>query len=75
MVSLRRDNWVDLGECRWGAVRSTPALLGELWQKLTLYPSPRGATLGRLLFVRQKPKAMPELPGGTRCYDLADLYA
>ncbi|MBE7480920.1 MAG: ATP-binding protein [Polyangiaceae bacterium] len=75
VVSLRRDNWVDLGECKWGAVRSVPALLGELEQKLTLYPSPRGATLGRLLFVRHKPKAMPELPSGTRCYDLGELYA
>lgn len=75
VVSLRGDNWVDLGECKWGAVRSVPALLGELEQKLTLYPSPRGATLGQLLFVRHKPGAMPELPSGTRCYDLADLYA
>ena len=41
------DNWVDLGECKWGAVTSTPALVSELEAKVGKYPNPANATLGR----------------------------
>ncbi|MCC6902932.1 MAG: ATP-binding protein [Polyangiaceae bacterium] len=75
LVGVRADGWVDLGECKWGKVRSVPALARELEAKVAAYPAPRGATVGRLLFVREKPKGKLDLAPGTRCYSLADLYA
>ena len=72
VVGLRDDNWTDLGECKWGAVRSPRALGAELDRKARLYPNTRGATLGRRYFVRRKPAARE---GATGWYSLEDLYA
>jgi AAA+ ATPase superfamily predicted ATPase len=30
VVGVRADNWIDLGECKWGAVGSGPALISAL---------------------------------------------
>ena len=49
VVGMRDDHWTDLGECKWGAVRSPRALETELEHKLQRYPNRRGATLGRRL--------------------------
>ena len=72
VVGLRDDGWTDLGECKWGSVRSTKALASELGAKVARYPNARGATIGRRFFVRTHPKVA--LPEG-RWHDLADLYA
>ena len=72
VVALREDNWTDLGECKWGAVRSPRALEAELDRKASLYPNTRGATLGRRYFVRRKPAARE---GSKDWYSLEDLYA
>ncbi|MCA9679164.1 MAG: ATP-binding protein [Kofleriaceae bacterium] len=71
VVGVRGDGWTDLGECKWGAVRSGPALVAELEAKVGAYPNPRNATIGRHLFVRTRPRATPE---GAIWHDLADLY-
>ncbi|MEZ4223617.1 MAG: ATP-binding protein [Polyangiaceae bacterium] len=71
VVGLRDDGWTDLGECKWGSVRSAKALASELEAKVPRYPNPRGASLGRRFFLRTKPKG--DLPPG-RWHDLADLY-
>ena len=73
VVGLRDDNWTDLGECKWGAVRSPRALEAELERKLPQYPNSRGATLGRRYFTRRKPSTRSEADGGW--YSLDDLYA
>lgn len=73
VVGLRADRWIDLGECKWGSVRSLPSLVRELEEKVAHYPNPSGATIGRLLFVRKKPKGKLGLPPTTRCYSLEDL--
>jgi uncharacterized protein len=73
VVGLRDDNWTDLGECKWGPVRSPQAVERELEEKVRDFPNPRGATLGRRIFTRQPP---PEGAGsGGKWFGLEDLYA
>ena len=73
VVGVRDDNWTDLGECKWGTVRSTRALTTELERKLAAYPNSEGATIARRYFVRRKPAAAKAATNGW--YSLADLYA
>lgn len=73
IVGLRRDNWVDLGECRWGPVRSARALVEELEGKIGRYPNPRGATIGRRVFTRT-PVGGRRNAKGVRWHTLEDLY-
>ena len=72
VVGMRDDNWTDLGECKWGPVRSPRALEAELERKLRHYPNRRGATLGRRYFTRSKPAARRAASGW---HSLEDLYA
>jgi len=72
VVGLRDDGWTDLGECQWGAVRSLRAVERELEAKVTRYPNPRNATIGRRIFVRARPaRATSE----HRVHTLEELYA
>ena len=71
VVGMRDDNWTDLGECKWGPVRSPRALETELEHRLQQYPNSRGATLGRRYFTRRKPAARR---GANGWYSLDDLY-
>ncbi len=71
VVGLREDGWTDIGECKWGTVRSPKALLAELESKVSRYPNPRNATIGRRVFVRSRPRRLPE---GARWHALEDLY-
>ena len=72
VVGLRDDNWTDIGECKWGTVRSPGSLESELERKVPSYPNKRGATLHRRFFVRRKPAARAD--AGSWC-SLEDLYA
>ena len=72
VVGMREDNRTDLGECKWGAVRSARALEAELEGKVGRYPNTRGATLGRRYFVRRMPASKK---GAKGWYSLEDLYA
>lgn len=72
VVGLRADNWTDLGECKWGTVRSPKALEQELARKVGLYPNTRGATLNRRYFVRTKPASRTN---DANWHSLEDLYA
>ena len=72
VVGMRDDNWTDLGECKWGSVRSPRALETELERRVQQYPNSRGATLGRRYFLRRKPAARR---GADGWYSLEDLYA
>jgi uncharacterized protein len=74
LVGLRDDGWIDLGECKWGAVPSHPALEAEIQRKVERYPNPRNATIGRRLFVRDE-RTVPAPSGeGIRWHHLAELY-
>lgn len=71
-VGLRDDNWTDLGECKWGRVRSPTALVAELEAKSRHFPNERGATLALRCFTRVAPRGT--LPAGVRWHCLSDLY-
>ncbi len=73
VVGVRDDGWIDLGECKWGPVRSPTAVEWELEEKVRLYPNPSGATLGPRIFVRQTPAARRG-SGDIRWHGLEDLY-
>jgi uncharacterized protein len=71
VVGIRSDNWIDLGECKWGTITSVPALVSELEVKVAKYPNPSNATLGRLLFTR-RPLAIEK--SGLRHFSLEDMF-
>jgi AAA+ ATPase superfamily predicted ATPase len=52
VVGVRADQWTDLGECKWSAAVSLPALAAELEDKARRYPNARNATIQRRLFIR-----------------------
>ncbi len=74
VVGLRHDNWIDLGECKWGSVPSVPQLIAEVEAKVKPYPNKDNATLGRLVFTRRRVKA-PKAWTTTRFLSLEDLYS
>lgn len=74
VVGLRQDNWVDLGECKWGTVSSVPELLGDMESRARLYPNVENATVGRLIFTR-RPVRAPKGGRLARFFSLEDLYS
>ncbi len=74
VVRLRDDNWTDLAECKWGKVRSQKQLIAELARKVTAYPNPRNATIGRRLFLNKIPSKMDTGSLDVHWYSLEDLY-
>ena len=74
LVGLRSDGWTDLGECRFGRVRSLSRLIAELDEKVARYPNHRNATIGRRVFTRHRVQDGRRLPG-VRFHCLDDLYA
>lgn len=76
VVGMREDGWTDLGECRWGRVRSARQLRDDLEAKIGLFPNARNATVGRRFFTREPitgDRTRAEEPEA-RWHDLADLY-
>jgi hypothetical protein len=73
VVGVRGDGRVDLGEVKWGTVRSPARLVEELEAKVPRYPNPDNATIERRLFVRARPRTRGKLAG--HWHDLEDLYA
>ena len=55
VVGLRQDDRIDLGECKWGSVRSIPSVETELSDRMKRYPNPTNFTLQGRLFCRQTP--------------------
>ncbi|MCP4347795.1 MAG: ATP-binding protein [Desulfobacterales bacterium] len=72
VVGIRDDNWIDLGECKWGTIRSSESVKKELRSKLAYYPNPQNCTVALHIFsrnpVRQKSKT------DVRWHSLKDLY-
>jgi hypothetical protein len=69
---LRHDGWTDLGECKWGTVRSPAAVENELEGKIQEFPNRREATIGKRIFTRQVPAARTERE--VRWYGLEEIY-
>jgi hypothetical protein len=74
VVGLRRDGWVDLGECKWGAVKSLASAAAELEEKVRHYPNAEDATVGRHLFVRSLKGGRKKRPENVRIHTLDELY-
>jgi len=74
VVGWRDDGWTDLGECKWGPVRSRRGLEAEIEEKVQRYPNERNATIGRHVFVRTVPKARSSSRSAARWHSLEDLY-
>lgn len=74
VVGVRQDGWVDLGECKWGTVKSLASVSHELEMKVTRYPNTRAATIGRRLFLHSPKTATKAAPEGLRIHTLEDLY-
>ena len=74
VVGLRRDGWIDLGECKWGAVKSLASTAAELEAKIRHYPNAQGATIGRRLFVRSFRAGRKDQPEGLCVHTLEELY-
>jgi uncharacterized protein len=55
-VGIRDDNWIDLGECKWGPIRSPKAVKQEIESKLVHYPNPQNYTLALHIFSRNPVK-------------------
>lgn len=70
VVGVRDDGCTDLGECRWGSIRSARSVERDLEQKAGRFPNPRGATLVRRVFARARPRGTMSV----RWYGLPDLY-
>lgn len=75
VVGLRQDGWIDLGECKWGTVRSLPAIAAELEAKISRYPNPHHATIGRRLFVRSFKHERKPGAANFHVHGLEELYA
>ncbi|MBX3227278.1 MAG: hypothetical protein KIT84_34925 [Labilithrix sp.] len=73
VVGARDDGWIDVAECKWGAVRSPAAVVAELEAKVALFPNPRGRTIARHVFVRELPAARVRRDGAIRWHSLTDL--
>jgi AAA+ ATPase superfamily predicted ATPase len=76
VVALRDDACIELGECKWGSVRSSPALRAELMEKVPAFPNRRGATVRLRYFTRDKVRASAAPPGTPpeTWHSLAELY-
>jgi hypothetical protein len=73
VVGLRADHRVDLGECKWGAIRSISAVETELSDRMRRYPNPSNATLQGRIFCRRLP-AKSKAPLTHRWHTLDELY-
>jgi uncharacterized protein len=71
---VRGDGWVDLGECKWGAIGSSAGLAAELEAKIAHYPNVGNATIHRRLFVRTRPRGVAPTSDRIRWHTLDELY-
>jgi AAA+ ATPase superfamily predicted ATPase len=72
LVGIRGDDWIDLGECKWGTVRSPSSVAHEIEAKIPLFPNPRNATIARRVFTRERVRIRGA--SNVRWHSLADLY-
>ncbi len=74
VVGIRRDRWIDLGECKWGNVESVAAVARELEAKRTHYPA-EGHSIRQHVFVRRRARTRQARRSDVLCHDLESLYA
>ncbi|MBI4865103.1 MAG: ATP-binding protein [Candidatus Riflebacteria bacterium] len=74
VVGLRDDAWTDLGECRWGAVRTAREVVSDLEEKVLRYPNRRNATIQRRAFTQRPLRNAVRTAPNVRWHSLEDLY-
>jgi AAA+ ATPase superfamily predicted ATPase len=74
VVGLREDGWIDLGECKWGRVRSQRRIESDLVEKQSRYPNPRNATICGRIFTRRETRRRDSAGSHIRWHCLRDLY-
>lgn len=76
VVALRDDRCLELGECKWGGVRSAPALRAELAAKVPAFPNRKAATVRLRYFTRDRlrPAKAPAGAPPETWHSLAELY-
>jgi hypothetical protein len=75
VVGIRDDNWIDLGECKWGAVRSAKAVEKELRSKTIHYPNPQDYTISYHIFSRNPVRKKQSRDSSVRWHSLKELYS
>ena len=75
VVGIRDDNWIDLGECKWGAVRSAKAVEKELRSKTIHYPNPQDYTISYHIFSRNPVRKKQSRDSSIRWHSLKELYS
>ena len=75
VVGLREDNWTDLGECKWGVIRSPKRIEQEFTHRIERYPNARGATLTKRVFTRRREPRPSRSDSQVLWHGLEDLYA
>jgi AAA+ ATPase superfamily predicted ATPase len=73
VVGCRKDGWTDLGECKWGKVRSLSSVERALLEKVSLFPNRRNATIGKIVFTRDPMPRRSRRPD-FQYYSLEELY-
>ncbi len=74
VVGVRSDGWIDLGECKWGAIGSRGEVVAALRRRAERYPNPRGSTLGYRVFAREGITTEKQRELGIRRVGLEELY-
>lgn len=74
VVGYRNDGWTDLGECKWGTIKSVAAVRRDLEIKTGHYPNPRNATILKRIFAAKRPVSGGDEEAGFRWHSLEDLY-
>lgn len=75
VVGHRDDGWIDLGECKWGPVRSAVKLEREIESKVEHYPRAGDVTIRRRIFTRSPVKRKEgRNAAAVSWHSLADLY-
>lgn len=75
VVGLRDDGRIELGECKWGPVRSARAVLAELSARAAAYPNPGNASIGLRVFTHGSVKGIDDGRFPVIWTDLAGIYA
>ncbi len=73
VVGYRQDGIIDICECKWGKIASTPKILEELKTKISLYPNKENRTIKGRLFLHNKRKI--PTGSGIETFSLEDLYS
>lgn len=74
VVGLRDDRWVDVGECRWGTMRTWSQVVRELEAKVMRYPGARDRTVALRMFTSAASRGRPVTGYQIYWHSLAQLY-